>query len=363
MAYRLSEYVVYGEIKNTNYYSTSGFVVLRGGGKRQDTIIRLNLTGDCKEDLRGRHICFQPSEVDGAQEAVFRVEEHPALQLSQIGPTGTISASGRVRVMPCAPAEFMRRAELGEPPPTQWKRRLCIEWYGQNGRIVIELADPVIEECVREPSGKDDEGEWAPFANDEPLPPDDSCTTGGLSFTIVHLQGADATVEHWGLKDEVAGEDEAEPGDGLIPGTLQKELDAQTAAVERAIRGQDDTSDRVIEELELLDRCIEEGDGDPISYFLGDLARLPRPEGLDDETVEAHLKSLLARLAAVNVTLDVCEHMSARDCYRVLLDDILPECTVYKELVGTGNITHLSTYDYCSSCTAELDALFDGPGN
>jgi hypothetical protein len=354
MAYRLGEYVIYGEIRNTRHYSTGGFIVLRGEGGRE-TILHLSLTGDCCADLRGKRFRFRPSQRDDRSDGHFSLREHRGLQLNQIGPTGTVTASTWARAVGCSPVEFLRRKELDEPPPTEWKRRFYLEWYGQNGRVVIELCDPLLEECVRNPVGVNDEGEWAASPSAGAPPSDAAQSTAGPGFTILRLEGGDLHGEHYPARSEPA--DRQDSGSDLIPRTLQEAFDAQAESVDRAIRGETEASGDALADLVLMDYCIEHGDGTPISHFLGDLAQMPRPESLDDEAVESQLKALLARLALIHVTLDVCAHASPRDCYRLLRDEILPHCTAYEELIGTPWVTHVSTYDHCPSCEAELGDL------
>src|SRR5690606_36232644 len=63
----------------------------------------------------------------------------------QIGPTGLITADRQVRVSDCPPEEPYIRCKLDEPPPMAWKPCLTLEWYSQNGRVLVELVDPEIE--------------------------------------------------------------------------------------------------------------------------------------------------------------------------------------------------------------------------
>ena len=60
----------------------------------------------------------------------------------------------------------------GELPPTAWKNRLHLEWYGPNGRMVVELAGPLVEVCTRErdDEDEDDQGDWEPLLNRAPRP-------------------------------------------------------------------------------------------------------------------------------------------------------------------------------------------------
>ncbi len=266
---------------------------------------------------------FWPDEEYGGSD-IFRPEEHPAFQLRQVGPTGTITAQGWVRALPCSPTEYLRRCKLGEPPPTPWKRRLYLEWYGQNGRVAVEMAGPLVDERVREPEGEDDEGGWEELMN-LALPPDLD-----------------------------AGERDKEPRITVVDRhELDDDLEAEmSAAYEEGARILEENP---IYDCELIDECIENNEGEPIASFVPGAEALPPADSLDDEEVEAALKGLLGRLAMLGVALDVCEHFTPRDCYRLLCDEILPQTTIYEELIGTGWVQHVCTYEYCAKCEAELE--------
>ncbi len=356
MAYRLGDYVVYGELWNTSHYGTHASIALLGETFDADYILRIELTGNCAPDLRGKHIRFQPEE-DGSDRPVFRIEEHGKFQQFQIGPTGTMTAQGWVRTMPCPVEEFMRRTELGEAPPTPWKRRLYLEWYSQNGRVVIEMAGAVVEECVRESQGEGDEGEWKELPN-LALPP--GATETGLGVTLIELDGDDVHVEKW----MPSADERSADGGKSIPGSLQHALDAEAAALDRAIVGENEFGDdNDMREIEWIDYCIDHCDGEPIASLLGNAADLPPPETLNDKEVESALKGVLARMALIGVALDACNHFTPRDCYRLLRDEILPKSKVYEEMIGTGWMQHVSTWEYCSACEAECDNAAPGAKN
>ena len=356
MAFRLGDYVVYGELYNKSNYSTHGNIALRGVTPGEETVLHVELTGNCGKDLRGRHFRFTPAE--GADDSpVYHPEDHPNFQMGQIGPTGEMTAQGWVKVMPCSVEEFMRRADLGEAPPTEWKRRLYLEWYGQNGRIVIEMADPAVEECVREPkcggdADDEDEGDWVPLPN-LALPPDlDETHHGaGPGITMISHDEDGTHIEH-----HVPSEPEAEDDDPSQDTPLQRHLDAESAAIDRALHfsSYDDGSEEdAVREMELMDDCIGHRQTQPLFLLLEDTAKLPPEEELDDAQAEAALKGLLTQLAMVGVALDVCEHFTPRDCYRLIRDKLLLEPNAYPELVGSGWVQHVSTWEYCKECEAE----------
>jgi lysophospholipase L1-like esterase len=351
MAVRLGEYLVYGEINNTRRYFTSGWIILRRETQEKEAVIRFRLTGDCGEDLRGRRVRFWQHPEDESRIPLYPKESYPDLQLEQIGTTGYVSAAGWVRIMPCSVEEFMRRAHLGEPPPTTWVRRLYLEWYGQNGRVVVEIPDPYIEECVRAPQGRDYESGWRELPCPTPKPEGTPESTGGPDITVIKRDGDDVTLEHVCTSDEEGDRDES----SLFTGDLERMLEEQADAVDRKIAG-GGSSDDDAQDIEILDYCIEHGGPeDPVLPFITAGGPLPRPEGLGDDEVEAALKDLLARLALINISVDICDHCTPRDCYRMLLGEMLPETAIYRDIIGTGNIMHIGTYDWCKECEREIE--------
>ena len=352
MAFRLGEYVVYGEIRNTFNYKTFGILVLRAKEEGDETVIRIELTGDCDPDLKGKCFRFTPRAGDPLQE-IFNSEKFSGFQHLQIGPTGIMTANEWVRTFDCPVEEFLQRSRLGEPPPTVWRRRLYLEWYSQNGRVLVEMADPVLEECVRQPQGEDDEGDWVPIPH-LALPPDlpGTATEPGLGVTTFELDGDEAHIEHWTMRQQP---EENEDEYDTVPDDFQRKLDEEARAIDRAIQGREPVAGDETAEMELMDQCLEHSETRPVISLLEDIDKLPRPEALDDEAVEAELKSVLTQLAMLGVALDVCEHCSPRDCYRMLLDEILSDSETYEELIGTGWTQHMMTSEYCPQCLAELE--------
>lgn len=365
MAYRLDEYVIYGEVNCTHHYGVTGFLVLRtadGDSGGEQTFLRLDLTGRPDPDLVGKHICFEPEE--GTEVKFFHREEHPNLKMMQVGATGTMTAQGWVRTLPCSFEEFEIRSSLGEPPPTVWKNHLYLEWFGPNGNVVVELAGALLERCVRERDFADetDVGEWDPLPNPVPRPEPlgEVFHDYDESTLEIHEIRASGEVASYTAAD-IANDD----------GGLQRALDAEAAAIDRAIRGgleedddeEDDDEDeydteRFMAETRLMDECLEQGEQTPFFELLGELKTLPRPESLSDRAVEAQLKSVLGQLALLGVAFSVCDHCTPRDAYRILLDEVLPECGAYEELIGTDWVQHFMTHEYCSECDAEAEENF-----
>lgn len=354
MSLRLGDYVIYGEVTNIRNYSTVVYLGLRGEEPDGDTAMHIELTGNCNGDLRGKHIRFRPDR-ERPDDAVFRPDEHPGVQMLQVGPTGTMTAQGWVRDLPCSVEEFLARSRLGEIPPTTWTRHLYLEWYGQNGRGLVEMAGAIVEECVREPKG-DDEGDWIPLPNLAPMPgfldrgdDEDSGDDAGPDVTIIQREGDDVHVDTLSAA-EALGLDGGDPLDSI---RLQRQLDAEADAIDRMVTGEPGDAAEATRDLELMDHCIDHGEERPLeSIFPGSL---PPMVGMSDERVESELKAALARMAMLGIALDVCPHYSVRDCYRLLREEILPESGFFEELTGTGWVQHVSTWEHCEDCEARAE--------
>ncbi len=119
---------------NAHRFSTRGRLLLRGA----EMPVMFELTGAPSSDLCGRTLEFEipandhePSDED--RRLAYDLRPH------QIGVTGEMTAARKVRTFDCSNEEFIRRSKLGEPPPTRWEDCLYLEWFSQNGRVVIEL--------------------------------------------------------------------------------------------------------------------------------------------------------------------------------------------------------------------------------
>jgi hypothetical protein len=351
MAVRLDEYVIYGRLRNITNYSTHGFIVLRSENMEEPHILHLELTGNVDADLRGKIFSFEPTDPDAPgplfPAAELRMAPH------QVGTTGTMSAQGWVRALPCPVEEYLRRCELGEPPPTPWGRHLYLEWFSQNGRVVIELAGARVEECIREGKDEEDEGDWIHLPNTAPHPDglEDEETPTGVGITEIRLDEETAHIEQW---SPVAPDPEADADTAA----LQRRLDAEAAALDRQIAGED-AEDDGLAEMELMDYCLDHVEEVPVRAVLRDLKKLPRPDDLDDEAVETQFKALLGEMALAGIALHVCEHFTPREAYRLLLDRILDEERVYRELGGSAWVQNFMTSEYCDACEAEYEAKWE----
>lgn len=313
MALRLNDYVIRGELFNLKKYSTHGWLELDG----LDFPLTFELTGDCAEDLRGKHIRFTAAPNPYAERAL---DLHSVrLAPRQIGATGRISAGSWTKTFECTVEEFLHRSRLGEAPPTTWKRLLYLEWFSQNGRVVVELAGAAIEYAL------DGGGEaWAPLPEPHPSPGEiaeaqeaaDLPAPAGLEITIVKPDG--------GTRRLTLGGDEA-----------------------------NDEVDRALFESALINDGPEDWDDVPDVDLFTEPQVLPDPDTLSDEQAEEVLPSLLTQLAMLGIALHVCEHFTPHEAYRLLVERIFPETRVLDNVKGGGWTREFLTSEYCAACQAE----------
>jgi hypothetical protein len=359
MAWRLGTYIVEGTLDNRAPLCTRGEILLRDW----EQPLELDLVGNPDPDLAGRLLYFRARDFGYGgfePESARQLEMEPR----QFGATGTMTAHYQVRVFPGSVDAFIRRSELGEPPPMEWKRCLTLEWFSNNGRVQLQLADPelwFLEET--------DEGwrriplpppEDPPFdANDPPapsepsfgeLPPESELRDESYGlippevsqyldevYADTQFSSAGSEAPFTAIDFELSSlAEEEEDGEG-------DENDDETAAAEEAI----------LRDLEAMDRLLESGPGMEIGEVIG---KTPSWKKLSDEEAELHLKMIVARLALYRVTFHVCSHCSARDAYRILTEKIAPNAFIEPALRETEWVTHFDTSDDCEQCQREAEA-------
>jgi len=371
MALRLGGLVVCGEIDNTYHYAVYGRLWLRG----QDQPLLLRLTGDCDPDLAGRRIYFETRDSGTRVDVGPDIEKFDLSNLAwqQIGVTGTMTAERQVKTADCSDRELAQRLRLGEPPPMQWKRCLYLEWFSQNGRVVLEVPDPLID-------FRDEDELLDILPSVELLPEDDAplmvdtdefdeldSETERFTESVQDIEEtwtpedvADLPDDPETLSDDARFDEEAVEGDdpyGLFPAELQNWLDAESERVDRVI--DPDGGSQSQRELELMDELLASGEGEPISGLFETPIKLPSPDQLGDDEVEGALKTLLAELALYGIALDICEHFTPRDAYRLLVEEICRTQTAYPELRRTQWVQQFTTAEFCAACDTELEREFE----
>jgi hypothetical protein len=339
MAFRLGDLVIAGFFYNSRPFSVHGRLLLRGC----EMPVLVELTGDPAEDLRGRGFEFEVPRNDRPPTDEDR-ERAMAFRNQQIGPVGEMTASQKRKTFDCSVEEFYRRSELGEPPPVRWCQCLYLEWFSQNGRVVIELADPQLRflENGQAPSGTDEFPRETEDSQTEATPDDASPDSEDEIPPFASSPGAE---------DESTNADDE--GYGLIPEEFNRELERSARRIDREIAAKPPGADGGIEECEMLDDLIEHGEATPTGKLL-DRLRLPAPSAdLTETQARQALNTALMELALFGIAFHICGHCSIQDAYRILIEKVCEECRVFPEMRGTSFVQHFSTSDFCQQCQDE----------
>lgn len=377
MAFNISSFVESAQFTFTAKNACHGFIKFFDS----ETPCPVSLTGTCAPDLRGKRIEFAPNPDIKTDPPDGKLAAH--LPNQQNGVTGEMTAERWVRYHGCAPSEFIRRARAGERPPCEWKRGIYLEWYSGNGRVLIELIDPLISYALPVESGNatGDFGQWMPL----PLPPrrpmlseveselgeQDKANRAlreafpfGESLDRVRRENPlfndSGTAEKRRLDEEY---DSTAPSSPAVPADdIDAYLDSLSRAADTSAGLSNslglDPKDPLIKEMDLMEDIIEgRHDGDDLMTAMlperGDL------EGLTEVEAEIRLKTILAGLALYNIVVHQCEHFSSRETLVYLYDTIAPVAHIHPDLIGTGWITHYDTSENCEGCMNDLKTDWD----
>jgi hypothetical protein len=340
MAFRLEDFVIAGVIYHIHPLCVHGRLLLRG----RETPILVELTGAPSEDLRGRSFEFEvpqndrmPTEEDRQRLARFCDQ--------QIGPVGDMTAALRRKSFDCSVEEFFQRSDQGDPPPAHWRRCLYLEWFSQNGRVVIELLDPTMKFINPHEASAD--------SDDDALP---ELADGGDHGEFENAEAC--------LADDFEPPSEYDPQDespsntrdesyGLIPEDLDRELERAARRVDREIAAKSDDDPDPQTEVKRFNDLIENGEGTLIRDLLEHL-ELPAPNPqLTEEEAQMALNAALGQLALFSVAYHICDHCSIVDAYRIFMEKLCPHCSVFPEMGGTSFVQHYSTSDFCDTCRGE----------
>lgn len=398
MARRLEEFVLRGEIRNGRRNSVSGWLeVLRtkhSDGKEtvEPGLILLAFTGNLGGQLEGLTFRFEVREGDLRKP---RPVLEANFQTQQVGVMGD-SVFRMVRV-PLAPVDdYLEACEQGETRPEEQRASIYLEWYSQNGRVVLELLDPKFEF----------EGEYKDLGDPEPeaLASSDDFRPPQITTIIRNTDGTfDIVVDDdGGTDDPTEDADDSDPF-ALFPENLEEHIhesasdaddvdsmlshdnDAVEEEFEDAACDEDDiwpdfqsSPDAMAERsapkprdwsevipgidpatkamYEEWDEVIYGTKDEPLTWLFDEPLCLPRPNALRDE---AHawqvLSSLLAAMALRGVAFDMCPHYTAIRAYELLIDELLPRAGVHPNLAATGFVKHYCSWGHCEECDAEFD--------
>lgn len=337
MAYRIGNYVQSGELLNTRNNSVLGWLEFG-----PDNGVRLELTGNLTQALKGKHLRFTvPNENAPEGSDASAVDSLSGLEHRQIGVIGDVVL--RSISVPDLPIdEFLnldsqrQRAHLVDKPC------LVIEWYGQNGRVVAEIVSPNIEYVDNA---------------DEPL-------ADGLVFDAERAEMPDDFAHDLGLTSD--GEDEEDDADpyGLFGSDLDQTVADSLGPLPDPAESDNPIVDDATQAMYLQwDEIFEGSKDEPISYLFESPLKLPPPERVQtDEEAIPLVRTILAQLALLSVALDVCEHFTPVRTYHLLMNEVLTTARVHPDLPASGMVQHYSTSDYCEECEAEFDAEYEDSG-
>lgn len=356
MTWQLEKSLIRGELFNLRPNDVHGWLELKGA----PSLVHLGLTGNLEGELFGKRIQFETELADGdnkdSSTSSPNTESPPssadfeALEIQQIGPTGTMKL---VRT----PAQGTEQESV----------RLVLQWYSQNGEMKIDLLNPRLEFVAADTDEKssmpasDDDGEsvFLEESEDEfPGFPDDADADDPYGLFPPQLE---EQLEDEVNSPEIAAIDEGSLGDGAAePGFGPDDPLAEYPFEERAKRSWDEVIPGIDEQTKRLyeswDEIFEGKKDVPLCTIFDPPLTIYPVDKLSDAEVDMAFKVILRRLAMHSVALDMCEHFSSRDAYRLLVEEILPKCPIYPGLPLTGYVQHYSTWEYCRKCEEEFEA-------
>jgi hypothetical protein len=349
MTWRLENSLIRGELFNLRPNHVHGWLELLGA----TSLIHLGLTGNLEGELFGKRVRFETALADqeGQESGVGSQEsdspnrpDFEALEIQQIGPTGS-----------------MQLIRTQTPGGTE-DLRLSLQWFSQNGEMVIDLLNPrleFVEEVPEEKGGSkfddedDDQSVFVRETEDEfPEFPEDADEEDPYGLFPPQLG---EQLEGETKSPEISAIDESALGEttGLDDSLADPFEDRPKRSWDEVIPGIDEQTRRLYESW---DEIFEGKKDVPLCTIFDPPLAIYPVDKLSDAEVESALKVILRRLAMHSVALDMCEHFSCRDAYRLLVEEILPKYPVYPGLPLTGYVQHYSTWEYCRKCDEEFEA-------
>ncbi|MEC8557380.1 MAG: hypothetical protein VXZ82_20450 [Planctomycetota bacterium] len=348
MTLRIGQFIVAGELRNSRRNRVYGWIQLGA-----ESEIQLELTGNFSESLGTDYLAFEapePSDLDAAPE---NLPEHVlAISENQIGVVDEIRLEQRLEVT-LESAEESASLKSGDVRPQDL---VVLRWFSQDGPIEAELQNLRIHLSEPEPT----EAEQAEN-------PSEGFSDFGFEDTALEADSqdleeeADENEDPYGLFDQNLNNLVADSlGENSIEDTLGNSLidGGERRSWDEVIPGIDPETKAMYEQW---DEIVEGNKDEPITYLFEKPLKLPRPEHVEsEEEARGYVVAILAQLARLCVALDVCEHFTALDTYKMLMEDILPTAKVHPKLAQSDMIQHFSTNDVCRACEAEFDAEFEG---
>ncbi len=352
MARRIGDFIIGGVLDNRQAFRVCGWLALA-----EHRGLRLELMGDLGGDLAGRYVEFDVPDrtpaPDDEVEACLR-----ELAFGQIGAAGDMRLR-IARVPTCPVEELLARVKAGELPPIDEQPCLYLEWFSQNGRMVVEIPGVILRDCVEE---GESEGEITP----DPLPDHEHTSGPGITGLALDEFGQPYTLDF-----ETHESDEDDPFE-LFPTDLEEHLretsDAhqfEEAAIEEPPQPRDwaDVIPGIDPETKAMYEQWDEIYGgqkdEMLSTLLDPALQLPHPDMVTDEaTARSYVLQIAASLARVSVAFDICRHFTLVQTYRWLVEVVLSEGHVHPNQLAHEIVTHYSSWEFCPQCDAEADAEY-----
>jgi len=392
MPLRIADYVLAGDLRNTRRNCVHGWIEFA-----PDYGVRIELTGNFSGQLAGKHIRFSMPHraADKACEPGSFPEYIEELADRQIGVVQTMEL--RKATVPALPIDdFLRLSEADRTLNMVEKDCLYLEWSSQDGAVISELIEPVLEiiddevesgqmrsidgveflgAALNDPhfsevaelilgqtmaalndeededddpdeddrDGNDDEDDESEDEEDDDLDGDDDGHDDDDPYGLF-----DADLEQ-NVAESLGGE--SSEGELTFDGNV-----GGARSWEEVIPG---ISPDTVEMYEQYDEIFEGKKDEPISYLFPTTLQLPKPERVtSEEEAEGLVKAILSQLALLSVALDVCEHFTMQQTYRLLMQEILPTAKVHPNLAASEMVQHYATSDFCEQCDAEFEAEY-----
>ena len=286
MTHDLTTACLAGEIDNTTNNRIDGWLRLRG------TLapVILEITGNCASTLQGQRILFEHPE---SSDSLVNGTDLTGLSFHQVGAAGNVSWV----------------AEKGEQCG-----RLMLEWYGQNGHMVIEW--PAVSVQFKEPHVPLLSAATAPGLDFSAIPP--ASWAWSPSLELVHQETASGR--------ELATMHAGDPWSSDID-ILYKFLDE-----------------------------LSDGSHDvPIISLLESPPPHEPPARMKSAEIQEMLRDLIAQLAMLGISVTICPHFSAERSLRWLLDEVVFEEQVHPQMVQHGYVSFYMSSDRCTECSLEFE--------
>ncbi len=342
MALEIGAFVLGGQVDNSRRNSVFGFLQLA-----EDYYLHLQLTGNAEPPLAGQGVQFSVfAEGETATtphpEAASLPEDILALSRRQAG----VCSSLQVEYLSEGSDEVFLR----------------MDWFSQNGPVSMNLRARLVTlpddgdgsddvEALSEIDFEETDPSLSDMDDDEEDSDDPFGLFGKELMDQINPSGGDASDGDPANDSSSPGKDswiegpwsEGPWGDGVEDWQNQEDMDPET----RALHAQ-------------WDEIFSGKKDQPLPYLFEKTLRLPRPDAVEtDEEAWPLVVAILEQLARLSFVLDVCEHYTPLQTYRLLMEEVLQNAQVHPNLAASEIVQHYSTSDYCAECEAEFDIDVD----